>query len=119
MICERIYIYSFSIVVTRHKTVPMHGMQLSIKYDNSMHIKEEKVPSFRFLMKKEYIDESSVTRSVYLVTILTTIGRLIVAQEHTSVNNETKHSPVIIFLSFLREGTQANPSMCISLFHTT
>ena len=85
----------------------MHGMQLSIKYDNSKHIKEEKVPSFRFYWKQEYIDEGYVTRSVYLVTILSTIGGLIVAHDHTSVKNETKHSPVIVFLSFVREDTQA------------
>ena len=41
------------------------------------------------------------------MTILSTVGGLIVAQNYTSVNNETKHSPVIVFLSFVREGTQA------------
>ena len=66
MICERIYIYSFSIVVTRHKTVPMHRMQLSIKYDNSIHIKEEKVPSFRVFMKKRNIKMKALLEGVFI-----------------------------------------------------
>ena len=29
------------------------------------------------------------------------------AQDHRSVNDETEHSPIIVFLSFMREDTQA------------
>ena len=53
------------------------------------------------------MNEGCVTSIVHLVGILYTIGGLILAKDHINVKNETKHSLIIVVLSFIGEDTHA------------